>query len=250
MTKIVQITDTHLFAEAHGRLGEVDVDASLTAVLAAVRRDHGDAELVLASGDLAQEEVAASYTRLDEHLAALPAPVYCLPGNHEDKALLAEQCARGRLRCDRRILVPGWQLVLLDSARPPEPGGHLEAEELTFLEACLAEHPDRAALVVLHHPPVSVNSPWMDAMRVDNAPALLEVLDRHPAVRAVVFGHVHQQFETVRNGVRYLASPSTCLQFRPGAAVSSYDDRPPGFRWLRLGADGGLETAVERVAMG
>ncbi|HKJ87502.1 MAG TPA: phosphodiesterase, partial [Gammaproteobacteria bacterium] len=84
-------------------------------------------------------------------------------------------------------------------------------------------------------------------MRVDNAEGLFEVLDRHDQVRAVVFGHVHQQFETTRKGVRYLAAPSTCLQFLPGAAVSTYEERPPGFRWLRLGADGSLETGVERA---
>ena len=49
MTKIVQITDTHLFGEPGGRLGGVDVDASLRAVVDTVRRHHPDAGAFLGS---------------------------------------------------------------------------------------------------------------------------------------------------------------------------------------------------------
>lgn len=224
------------------------MDASLAAVIEAAVSSHSEAELVLATGDLVHEEVASSYQRLAEHLARLNRPVYCLPGNHEDKGLLTGQCRRSaHMRADKKITVGKWQILLLDSALPPEPGGVLPQKELTFLEEALSAEPERPTLVALHHPPLSVASPWMDTMKVANAEAFFGVLDRHVAVRAVVFGHIHQDFETIRAGVRYLGTPSTCLQFLPRAVESTYDTRPPGYRWLELRADGHLETGVERV---
>ena len=248
MTKILQLSDTHLFTAPGGRLKGVDVDADLAAVVADMTDRHGDADLVLLTGDLVHEETPASYTRLAEALAGLAAPVHCLPGNHEDKALLAEACARTALCCDKRVVVGGWQVLLLDSAQPPEPTGWLPPEELAFLADNLARHPEMPALVALHHPPLRVNSPWLDPMRVANGPELTAVVARHPQVRAVVFGHIHQQFETVRGATAYLGVPATCAQFRPGVAVSTADDRDPGYRWLRLGPAGDLATGVQRVA--
>lgn len=249
LARILQLTDTHLFAEPGGLLGGVDVDTSLAAVIEHAVSAHPQAELVLATGDLVHEETAPSYERLAGYLARLQLPVYCLPGNHEDKGLLAERCRHSpHLRYDKEVTIGDWRILLLDSAQPPEPGGYLPEAELAFLEQALAADPDRPTLVALHHPPVSIDSPWMDAMRVANAGELFAVLDRYREVRAVVFGHIHQHFETTWAGVRYLGTPSTGLQFRPGATQSAYDSRPPGYRWLELGPDGALETGVDRLA--
>jgi len=248
LARILQLTDTHLFAEPGGRLGGVDVDASLAAVIEHAVSAHPLADLVLATGDLVHEETAASYERLAGYLARLQRPVFCLPGNHEDKGLLAGQCrVSPHLRDDKEVIVGDWRILLLDSAQPPEPGGYLPEAELALLEQALAADPDRPTLVALHHPPVSIGSPWMDAMSVANADELFAVLDRYGGVRAVVFGHIHQRFETTRAGVRYLGTPATGLQFLPGAAQSAYDSRPPGYRWLELGPEGAMETGVDRL---
>ena len=50
-----------------------------------------------------------------------------------------------------------------------------------------------------------------------------------------------------RGGIRLLASPSTCVQFAPGSEEFQVDTTAPGYRWLRLHADGRLETGVSRV---
>jgi len=248
MTELIQITDTHLFTAPGGRLKGVDVDAGLDAVVGAIRRRHPRAAAVLLTGDTVHEETPGAYDRLVERLAPLGLPVYCLPGNHEDKALLAARCRDAAfLRGDRQLVLGEWRVVLLDSAWPPEPGGWLAPGELDFLEACLAADPERPTLVALHHAPVSVASAWMDTMMVANAADFQAVVARYPQVRAVVFGHIHQAFDDRVRGVRYLGAPSTCAQFLPGAAESAVDHRPPGYRWLRLGRAGRVETEVERV---
>ena len=93
-----------------------------------------------------------------------------------------------------------------------------------------------------------MGSEWLDGMGLADAAAFFAVVDRFPAVRAIVWGHVHQEFDGERNGVRLLAAPSTCVQFRPGTERYAKDRRAPGYRWLELRPDGTIVTAVRRVA--
>jgi Icc protein len=72
----------------------------------------------------------------------------------------------------------------------------------------------------------------------------LEVIDRHPQVRVVLAGHVHQAFDQRHGRVRFLTSPSTCAQFTPRTTSCVMDLRPPGYRWLSLLPDGSIETEV------
>ncbi|MCY1451598.1 3',5'-cyclic adenosine monophosphate phosphodiesterase CpdA [compost metagenome] len=52
----------------------------------------------------------------------------------------------------------------------------------------------------------------------------------------------------MRNGVRLLASPSTCIQFEPGSEDFKVGEQAPGYRWLRLHPDGAVDTGVSRVS--
>jgi len=63
----------------------------------------------------------------------------------------------------------------------------------------------------------------------------------------VVWGHIHAEFSARRGDVRLLATPATCVQFKPGTAAPQVDELPPGYRWFELHPDGRLETGVERV---
>jgi 3',5'-cyclic-AMP phosphodiesterase len=99
-------------------------------------------------------------------------------------------------------------------------------------------------MICVHHHPVSMGSRWLDAVGIDNAEALFEVLDAHAQVRAIVWGHVHQCFDARRRGVRLLATPSTSAQFLPQADNFAVDARPPAYRRLTLHEDGTLDTEV------
>jgi Icc protein len=124
-------------------------------------------------------------------------------------------------------------------------GGRLGEAELKRLESCLAD--SRPALVAVHHPPLALGTPWMDAIGLENGAQLLERLGRHPQARALLFGHAHCEFDAERGGLRLLGCPSTCLQFAMGTAELELDPRPPGYRWLRDTTGGGIDTGVVRV---
>ncbi len=244
---VVQITDTHLYARPGGRLLGLDTDESLRQVVRKVAAGPRP-DLVVATGDLAHDGSAAAYARLRQHLGRLDAPVYCLPGNHDDADRLARACDQPPFHCTSGLRVAGWQLLFLDSTVPGSEGGHLRESALAALERSLSAHPDTPTLIWLHHQPLPVGSPWLDTMAVDNGEQLFTVIDRHPQVRALIWGHVHQVFEQRHSDVRLLATPSTCIQFEPGSEDFSIDLQPPGYRWLRLRPGGSFETGVERLA--
>lgn len=242
--RLVQITDTHLFGAAAGDLrGRVTLPA-MHAVLDAAAADIAAADALLVTGDLVQDD-PGGYAHFHAALRHLRKPVLCLPGNHDDTAQM-----RAALLRDGPFQVGGWRdladwrLVLLDSTIPGQAGGRLAPAELDTLELALAGAGQRHVLVCLHHHPVPMASRWLDEVGLENPAALFGIVDRHSSVRGIVWGHVHQAYDSQRGAVRLLSSPSTCTQFRPGAEDFAVDTRPPGYRILELRADGAIDTEV------
>ena len=247
--RLVQFTDTHLHADAAARLCGIPTADSFEKVLALARSDGWPPDAVLATGDLSQDETPESYRRFIKMTGDLGAPVHCLPGNHDIPRRMTDIfSASPTVKPTRRADLGGWQIVLLDTTVPKDDGGALAAGEFAFLEAALRDHSDRHALVCLHHNPVAAGSKWLDTMKLRNSDAFFAVIDRFPAVKGILWGHVHQEQDLVRNGVRMLATPSTCVQFLPGSEAFALDTRPPGYRRLTLHPDGRIETDVRRLA--
>jgi Icc protein len=241
--RLLQISDPHLFADPNGELRGVNTLGSLQRVLEAVRARKTGFDAVLCSGDIVNDE-PAGYAHFARELSALGKPVYCVPGNHDDPASMRRALAAEPFQVCGQVDRGAWRLVLLDSCVPGEARGHLGQAELARLDAALAGCRDRFVMVCVHHHPVSMASRWLDALGIDNASALFEVLDAYAHVRLLSWGHVHQLFDERRRGVRLLATPSTGAQFLPLSANFAIDARPPAWRRLTLRADGTLETEV------
>jgi len=245
---LLQLTDSHLFADPEGRLLGQNTRRTLDLVLELAQQTCWPVDRILLTGDLVHDESSEGYRFLTERLADLAVPCSCLPGNHDSLNPMEAELERADISLEPNVCCGAWNLVFLDSTVPGEDGGHLGAGQLALLEQALADHPDLHALVCLHHQPVPVGSAWMDTMALDNGEEFFAVIDRHPKVRGVLWGHVHQEFESRRKDVHLLASPSTCFQFLPGSEEFAVDPATPGFRWLNLHSDGRIETGVRRIA--
>jgi Icc protein len=243
---LVQLSDSHLFGEVHGTLLGMNTRDSLQKVIELVRVQQSQIDLLLATGDLSQDGTLASYQQFRELTRQLDAPARWIPGNHDEPQIMAEAAVQSAL-LDSVVDIGNWRVTLLDSAVPGSVPGYLQDEQLQLLARSLSEAPERHHLVCLHHHPVSIGCAWMEPIGLRNPEAFFEVLDRFPQVRAVLWGHVHQEIDQLRNNVRLIASPSTCIQFEPGSEDFKVGEQAPGYRWLRLLPDGRLETGVERV---
>lgn len=244
--RIAQITDTHLKAFTGGKLLGLDTDYSLDAVVQLVQREYAAPDLLLGTGDLADSGAADAYRRLESYFDQVTPVHYWLPGNHDQRETMLEVAGAARLPGELRG--GGWQILLLDSQLPGEVGGHLGEPELARLEAALEDGARQGlhALLCLHHQPVPVGCDWLDEQMVSDAGRFFAIVDRFPAVRGILWGHVHQEYQQHRGEVLLMCTPSTCVQFLPGQRDFAVDTQPPGFRWLELDPDGTLRTGTAR----
>lgn len=246
---ILQLTDTHLHATADSRMRGVKTFETFTAVVRQAARDpRWPPDAVLVTGDIVQDESRAGYERFRSVLEPLDVPVYCLPGNHDDPALMETALNGGRFQLGGHVRLDGWTLILLNTFLTGEDAGGLGEQRLGALESTLAANPDQHVLVCMHHQPIPMGSSWLDGVGLRDADRFLGVIDGYPNVRGVVWGHVHQASDRRIGNVRFISTPSTCSQFKPGSDFFALDDRPPGMRWLRLDTDGEIETEVEWLA--
>lgn len=247
--RVLQITDTHLYGDG-GQLAGVDTEAAWEAVVAALRGKEQRCDLLLHTGDVIHDgalDTDAAYCEARRQLQGLGLPGLVVPGNHDDAGAMERVFHTGPVRLVGHLVAADWLFITLDSTVPGATHGHLSATQLQWLDDCLGANDGRHVLVGLHHHPVPVGCRWIDRIGLDNGRDLFDVLDRHDAVRAVVWGHVHQEFDGWHGDIRLLASPSTCVQFDPASPTFRIDPRPPGYRWLELQPDGRVRTGVERL---
>jgi Icc protein len=244
--RLLHLSDPHLFTNPQGALRGVATLPALRAVLAHALAADARYDAVLVTGDIVHDE-PGGYRHFRVEMLGTGLPVYCLPGNHDVPAALPHAVAGTPVQVGGHADIGAWRIVLLDSAVPGQAHGRLQAPELERLEGALATAGGRHVLIGIHHHPVPHESRWLDSVGLHNAGELFALTDRYRCVRALVWGHVHQEFEALRRGVRLLGVPSTCAQFLPRSEQFAIDPAPPGYRRLELRADGTLVTDVVRI---
>jgi len=238
---LLQITDVHLRASPGSKLLGVDTWHSVNAVLdQALTEDAPDA--ILVTGDVAHDPDPAVYRRFEDLITTRYAgPVLVLPGNHDVGSRMGPFDALDRL--DLGV----WAILSLDSHVDDEPQACVDERDFQALKTGCSQTHAEHILVATHHPPLAVDCPWLDKDRIQNADELLEWMSEHSTVRAMVFGHAHQEIDSSYRHIALLGTPSTCIQFAPRSRRFAVDEQKPGYRWLYLDADGTVRSRVCRV---
>jgi len=257
--RLLQLSDPHLLADPAGLCRG---RPSLDLLRHALRQTHDQLQArglapgrLLISGDLCQDESWGGYRRLAEALAASPfaelEPPLLLAGNHDHA--LALRAALGR----QAVLAPAlldwgsWQLLLLDSHVPGRVGGRLGPRQLDWIAAQLPRS-ERPLLVAVHHPPLAIGDPGLDAIGLEDGEALLALLRRCGRWRGLLFGHIHQHWsgsQPLCDGQRVvplLGCPSTLWPFPAVQPCPLGREQDLGGRLLELGPDGELSQRLLR----
>ena len=248
--RLLQLTDMHLFSDPQAKLLGVNTQASFQAVLDEVMAEpqpHFDA--VLATGDLIQDSQVEGYDYFAQMVQPLASPVFWLEGNHDEQPQMHIKLAPYPYICAEKQILAGkhWQILLLNSQVSGCPRGYLSKEQLIWLEAKLAEYPERFCLIALHHNLLPTHCAWLDQHCLQNREHFAEVLAPFKQIKAILHGHIHQTVDSSWHGIRVLATPSTCIQFKPNCDEFTLDLLAPGWRELVLKADGQIETVVKRL---
>ncbi|MDA9556352.1 3',5'-cyclic-AMP phosphodiesterase [Vibrio sp.] len=249
--RLVQVTDSHLFETREGNLLSVSTNDSFLAVIEAIAEQGTNFDAVLATGDISQDHTEQSYQYFVDNISALKSPCFWLPGNHDEQSLMHSSLDQAPIYDHKHVLLgEHWQCILLDSQVSGVPHGGLNQDQLDFLVHSLDQHPERHALILLHHHPILVKSEWLDQHTLKNSESFWSALKGYSNVKAVLCGHVHQEMDTMHNDVRVLSTPSTCIQFKPLSDQFALDQRSPGWREIHLHKNGHIETSVKRLTDG
>ncbi len=248
--RIVQLTDLHLLPNADDRLRGVPTVRVVAQVIEHLQRQVPDADCLVISGDLAQEEAHTTYRRLAEMLGSWTSRVRMIPGNHDNRSELeAVFGARITLEDDRVVFseqLDAWRLIGLDSQEPGKVAGRVGTKQLQWFDRQLREHATSPTIVFVHHPPVSVETTWFDEIGLLDAQELRGMIARHTQVKLVCCGHVHFEFESKIGTALVVTTPAASFQFAPHTPSQQYDLQPPGYRVIEL--DGSeFRTKVVRL---
>lgn len=249
--RILQITDTHLGKDEDETLLGLRTADSLADVLERakeIKELEGHFDLVLSSGDISNDGTPGSYDRFVRAVRkTIPnTPIAWLDGNHDDPASM--RAIQSSAPITGHLMLGGWQIILLSSRVPYEERGELPESELLRLESLLQAEPVAPTLIFLHHQLIPVGSAWIDQYVVSNSKAFFSITDRFDNIKAISWGHVHQEFHRVRKGVDLIATPSTCVQFKPNCDDFMVDNVMPGFRIYDLMPNGSYASEVCRVS--
>ncbi|RKF18452.1 3',5'-cyclic-AMP phosphodiesterase [Alginatibacterium sediminis] len=245
--RLLQVTDTHLFAKDEHNLLGINTSDSYQRVVEEIRHSQQSYDWVLATGDLSQDHSKDSYRRFANITRQLEKPCFWLPGNHDFRPHTTALSESGIIDA-KHLISEHWQIIMLDTQVTGKPMGLLSSEQLEGLATALQQYPEKSVLICMHHQAVPVGSRWLDQHNLKNADEFFQVVAGCSKVRAVLFGHVHQNFEMEHRGIAFMASPSTCIQFLPLSAHFALDHQQPGWRYITLKSDGTISTRVCRLA--
>ena len=131
---ILQLSDTHLHATRQSRMRGVNTHDTLKQVLDHVlAQAQWPPDLVLATGDLVQDESRDGYEMFRDLLRPLGVDVACIPGNHDDPALMRYVLSEPPFQVGGTIEMRGWGIILLDTFLFGNDGGELGANALCEL---------------------------------------------------------------------------------------------------------------------
>lgn len=247
VVRLVQVTDPHIFADAKGALLGLNTRESFELVCQRVQREEWKPDALLATGDLSQDASPEAYKYLADYFYSMNIPSFWVPGNHDHPETMEMYLSNGRVSAAKHLLIGHWQVILLDSSVAGKVHGFLAKEQLDFLKKTLKRYKDKHTLVVLHHQPIKIGSEWLDTIDLKNSDEFRQIIAKHDHVKGVLWGHVHQEFQQIIKGVSWIASPSSCVQFKPQSKDFAADVKAPGYRYLNLYSDGRIESVVHRI---
>ena len=248
VTRIVQLTDPHLYADPDARSYEIPTRELFLDVVAHVEQNAGQVDHLVVTGDHTNDDRAVTYGAMRDILQPWQDRCWFVPGNHEDRATLRATFpdripGEGAERINFSFTAGESLCLGLDTHVPGKVRGRIDADQVAWVEAQLEEHDPTTAVIFMHHPPILLGIAWLDRIGLAGRELLQDLLLRDPRIRLVCCGHVHHESSHRVGAATVVTTPSTGLQFSPTSDAAEFVRAAPGYRIIEL--DGG--SCVTRV---
>ena len=245
--KFIHITDSHLLNQPEENFHSLNTHENLKTVLSHGQTHYPDIDFLLFTGDISQTGSEESYLLFKSLIQEYDLPVYCVPGNHDTPKLLQHiipNCPDSSINI---IKLGQFSLVLLNSWVENKHHGIINQSCLQQLEEHLKNNEDQFNIIAIHHPPVLINSKWLDEIGLKNQTEFLHIINKYPQNTLLICGHVHQEVDQQLDKLRLLATPSTCHQFKANSDSRHHIDTPsPAYRFIELTTNN-IDTKVHYI---
>ena len=245
--RLATVNDVHFGETEAGRVGESEhgpilrVAAGATPYPVVMNRaaaaelgaadDAAPFAAVIAKGDLTSVGAPEEFAAFEDCYGAFGARLHAVRGNHD--CLGGQDVYSG----DRRIVLDGVAVALLDTAIPGFDHGRIDDGQLDWLDALAAEATD-PVLVMGHHPQylgAREDNPDFSLTPASSA-AFDALVARRPAIVAYTAGHTHRhRVQRTGGGV-------------PSIEVGCVKDFPGSWAEYRV-YDGGVLQIVHRISV-
>lgn len=262
MTRILQLTDLHVFSEPGQLLKGIPTRECLQDIVAHIQQHEPAYQHIIVTGDHTHDELPASYQAVQKILSPLHTSIattgtsdsvelWQVPGNHDDRGVLSsvfktQPHSDLPQHINFHFTTGDWLCVGLDTHLPGSVSGLIDAQQTQWLKDLLTQSAAARIALFCHHPPVDVNSQWMDAIGLDGRELLHEVVRTDDRIRLICCGHVHHDFSASLFQAQILTTPSTGIQFDPAGDKPRFAADAPGYRVIEFH---GLEYSTHVVRL-
>lgn len=242
--KLIHMSDLHLVKPGE-RLWGLNPYTRLEVALHDIARHHGDADLCVITGDLADGGSIEGYQALRELLERFPIRTALLLGSHDNREnyyhVFPEAPRDPSGFAQFAEITHQGLFIFLDTVGDyAGPGLYCEARQ-AWLAGLLAEYRDVPVYLFAHHPPFDLGIPQVDHTRLANPGQFAGLLTQN-AVHHLFFGHAHRATVCTWQGILCSGVPGIGYQFPlvEGSVTSPFSVEPPMYAVVRIEDEGTL----------
>ncbi|WP_350335918.1 phosphodiesterase [Coralliovum pocilloporae] len=227
---IAQVSDLHMTPRHVLAQGKVETRTRLETVIDDLNNRMPRPDLVLFTGDLADNKNPESYDILKEILTGLQVPFFVIPGNHDSRAEIRRVFPDhpGRENSEFiQYVIDGYpvRLIAVDTLDDTSDKGLMTEKKLAWLDNTLRAEPQKPTLLFMHHPPFDSGIVEMDFYGLVGREALADVVRPHKQIVRILCGHLHRVIYTMWEGIPTSIAPSPSFS----QAFSLAGQGPEGF---------------------
>ncbi|MBX2868775.1 MAG: metallophosphoesterase [Acidiferrobacterales bacterium] len=251
--RVVQITDVHLTAEPDSKLYGIDTALSLTNTVTAINELSIKPDVVVVTGDIAEDGACSTYIRFRDLMSGLNVPVYVLPGNHDNVSEMRSVLNTDGMYYQSHAQIGGWGILFVHTQVDGHSHGLVDPQELTRVKRDIEDLKGSPVLVALHHTPSMVCPSF--GCQLHNADEFTALLDKYSNVKCVIAGHTHNASTVSAGNYIQFTTPSTFAHITHAQLGESSDHEDfwashhldgarQGFRVLDLSPNGEIGSDI------
>ncbi len=226
--RIVHISDSHISLDHPQRT------ADLRACIDVINSATEQPDVVMHTGDITHNGVAAEYTIAKQQLDELKAPYFVMPGNKDKRPSLIDAFADGQTICQGDEFIQyavdrfPVRLIVLDTLSDDSNKGLLGDARFEHLSAMLAAEPLKPTAVFMHHTPFEVAA-IPDPFQFENwqeVDKLRDLLSEHHQISGIYCGHIHRSIEGKLGELNVSAISCMATDLRKGELTAEQRQMP------------------------